>query len=196
MTVDALRGADVLRLIVRIAEVTVLADGFQRVEHERRFRGGEVTLLAARFHQTRDLHMGSVRHDQVALHAPRKAAGGVLAVAQQALLAGLWGMAALGEDVAVAGETLADLDLGEILSPSAVFSVASGASLLHHVMIPVQKDGPMTGIALIDHDPRPGLMATAAEALKRGMRADHFAIHEDGLMAGEKHPSRRGTDER
>ena len=184
---------DVLGLVVGISEVTVFAYGFQRVLDECRLGDGAMTLLAWCFPQAHD--MGLVRHDQVAFYSPGKPAGGVLSMAKQALLRGVAGMTALGEHIAVARQTLADVKLFEVVCPASVFLVARGACLIKHVMTLTQEDGAMTGNTPFGYRTSPGLMATAAAALEGGMRSGHLFVHEDRLMAREEHRRCEGHDQ-
>jgi len=151
-----------------------------------------MTLLAWRFPQAHD--MGLVRQDQVAFYRPGKRAGGVLSVAKQTLQLGGTGMTPLAEHVAVTRQTLADVNLLEIVCPASVFLVARGTCLLKHVMILPQEDGAMTGTTPVGYRTSPGLMATAAAGLKGGMRPGHLGVHEDRLMARKEHCRREGHE--
>ena len=164
VTQDTFLGADVLRLVVRIAKVAAFAGRLQRVLDERSLGSGRMTLLARRLPQTYDV--GPVRHDKVAFHPPGKEGGGVLTMAKETLRSGRWRMAALDEDISVASQTLTDLDPFEILRTPAVFTMAHGACLIIHVMILAEKNRPMTGDTPVGHDPRPWPVAIAAASLE------------------------------
>src|SRR5262249_31282231 len=105
-------------------------------------------------------------------------------------------MTALGENVTVTGQTLTDLDLFEVSCRSTVFAVTHGARLINPCMIIAEKNGSMTGNTPVGRNTRPRLMATAAVALERCMRLGQLLVHENGLMAGQEHPSREGNDQR
>lgn len=105
-------------------------------------------------------------------------------------------MTALDKDIAVARQTLADVNTFEVLRPSPMFSVAGRTWLLNHVMILAQENGPMTGNAPVGYRTSPGLMTVAAAAFETCMHLSYFGVHEDRLMAGIEHCSRERHGQR
>jgi hypothetical protein len=156
--------------VMDVPLMTLPTNGLQRILDQRRLRGREVTQLTRGFDRTGVLDVGGVRHDQIARDGPGKRRGGMLAVAEEALLGGLARMLTCRENLSMATQTLTWRDLGQEVCAALMFPVTCGARLLTNGMVLPQQHRPMTVDTPLEGYAGPWLMATGAVRLQRRMR--------------------------